>query len=70
MDAEHESLRVEAESLRVQAKRAREARKDAEAREAAEAMPETHKRLRAKLENPGCPELIITEPRTGYRLSG
>lgn len=50
MDAEHESLRVEAESLRVQAKRAREARKDAEAREAAEAMPETHKRLRAKLD--------------------
>lgn len=27
------------------------------------------RRLRAKLENPGCPELIITEPRTGYRLS-
>ncbi len=28
------------------------------------------RRIRAKLENPGCPELIITEPRIGYRLSG
>ena len=26
------------------------------------------RRLRAKLENPGCPELIVTEPRIGYRL--
>ena len=30
---------------------------------------ETHvSRLRAKLENPGCPELIATEPRVGYRF--
>lgn len=28
------------------------------------------RRLRAKLENPGCPNLIVTEPRTGYRLTG
>ncbi len=28
------------------------------------------RRLRAKLENPGCPHLIITEPRIGYRLQG
>jgi two-component system, OmpR family, KDP operon response regulator KdpE len=26
------------------------------------------RRLRAKLENPGCPTLIVTEPRIGYRL--
>lgn len=26
------------------------------------------RRLRAKLENPGCPELVVTEPRVGYRL--
>jgi two-component system KDP operon response regulator KdpE len=28
------------------------------------------RRLRAKLENPGCPELIRTEPRAGYRFVG
>ena len=28
------------------------------------------KRLRAKLQNPGSPHLIITEPRIGYRLEG
>ena len=28
------------------------------------------RRLRAKLENPGCPTLIVTEPRIGYRLEG
>ncbi len=27
------------------------------------------RRLRAKLENEGCPELVITEPRVGYRLA-
>ncbi|MGH8909437.1 MAG: response regulator transcription factor [Egibacteraceae bacterium] len=26
------------------------------------------RRLRAKLEGPGCPQLIITEPRAGYRF--
>ncbi|MGH8900445.1 MAG: response regulator transcription factor [Egibacteraceae bacterium] len=26
------------------------------------------RRLRAKLESPGCPQLIITEPRAGYRF--
>lgn len=27
------------------------------------------RRLRAKLENPGCPQLIQTEPRAGYRFA-
>lgn len=26
------------------------------------------RRLRSKLEGPGCPPLIITEPRAGYRF--
>ena len=28
------------------------------------------RRLRAKLENPGCENLIVTAPRVGYRLAG
>ena len=28
------------------------------------------RRLRSKLEGPGCPSLIMTEPRAGYRLLG
>ena len=27
------------------------------------------RRLRAKLENPGCTTLVVTEPRVGYRLA-